>query len=992
MNLKRKAAVVAVLVISTTYFIVGASASPDKQDKTFREALGLYENGMYFQAKTIFDKISDPQAVGYSVLCDAVMKSKGYETLIGRYAAQYPSSGLLSKLYWQHAMNLFDEGEYGQSREYLSMIEQKSLGRKDFAEYLYKCAYCDFKAGKTEDAFFGFRRVDSFPLNDYSAPSRYAAGYILYDERNFSEALNWFEKSAKDPRFEEVSNYYIMECHYMMKDYAYVTEHGASMYEKVPQERKAHVARIISESYLVGGDAQSAKAYYDKTGGQGGKERGDYFYAGTLMYTVHDYQSAIDNYSLMTERTDSIGQVANYNMAYSYIQTKNKVAALQAFKDASQQEYDPELTEDAFYNYAKLSFDLNNDNSVFNKYLDKYSDKVKGNAVYAYMALSALYDHDYASAVAAYDKIDELDDDMKSNYMKANYLRAEQLISAQSWRNAIPCLKTAAYYSDKRSFFNQLSRYWLAESYYRNDQYDLSKSLFTELYNISALDGKTEGGLVPYNLAYCYFKQDDYLQASKWFDNYLSQRNPSQKRDALVRKADCVYATKDYLAAAEAYKAVVDGFGVEDDLYPCYQAGVSYGLADKVKEKIDVLSGVKDASPSATFFNDACYELGRAYVSQGDNGSAADCFERIVSLDSDKSFVAKSLLDLGSIARNQKQYDESLAYYKRVVSDMPESEYSHDALAAIEMLYQTKQEPESYVDYVESIGSSALTADIDKEELLYNAAEQTYLGGNWEKALLSLQNYQNRYPSGKYIAQTDFYLAETCRNMGKKDQAVDFYGKVLDSSDESFKEVSALNLARLSFEVNNYSKALEGYKILASVAKMPQNQHIAKLGMMKAAYMDKQYDDACVYADNLKSDKSSTDAEKLDATFVKAKSKLAVSERDEAMSLFKSISSKTSTAQGAEAAYMLIQDSSDKGDFEAVEKQVYAFSDSGSDQTYWLAKAFILLGDSFVEREDFKQARATFESVRDGYESQGSSDDVLDNVIMRLGKLDEMGK
>jgi hypothetical protein len=69
---------------------------------------------------------------------------------------------------------------------------------------------------------------------------------------------------------------------------------------------------------------------------------------------------------------------------------------------------------------------------------------------------------------------------------------------------------------------------------------------------------------------------------------------------------------------------------------------------------------------------------------------------------------------------------------------------------------------------------------------------------------------------------------------------------------------------------------------------------------------------------------------------------------------------------------------------------VYAFSDADAGQMYWLAKSFIVLGDSFVERGEVEQAKATFESVRDAYESSGPGDDVLDNVQMRLKKLEEL--
>ena len=69
---------------------------------------------------------------------------------------------------------------------------------------------------------------------------------------------------------------------------------------------------------------------------------------------------------------------------------------------------------------------------------------------------------------------------------------------------------------------------------------------------------------------------------------------------------------------------------------------------------------------------------------------------------------------------------------------------------------------------------------------------------------------------------------------------------------------------------------------------------------------------------------------------------------------------------------------------------VYDFSGKAGGQNYWLAKAFIVLGDSFAEQDNLAQAKATFESVLNGYESQGADDDVLDNVRMRLDKLNEM--
>ena len=129
---------------------------------------------------------------------------------------------------------------------------------------------------------------------------------------------------------------------------------------------------------------------------------------------------------------------------------------------------------------------------------------------------------------------------------------------------------------------------------------------------------------------------------------------------------------------------------------------------------------------------------------------------------------------------------------------------------------------------------------------------------------------------------------------------------------------------------------------------------------------------------------------KREASYIKAKALLASSRRAEALVVMEALAADVQDAYGAEAAYLLILDSYDKGDFDAVEDKVFAFSDAGSIYAYWLAKSFIVLGDSYVDKENYKQAKATFESVRDGYKPSSADDDVIDNVRMRLTKLEEM--
>ena len=192
--------------------------------------------------------------------------------------------------------------------------------------------------------------------------------------------------------------------------------------------------------------------------------------------------------------------------------------------------------------------------------------------------------------------------------------------------------------------------------------------------------------------------------------------------------------------------------------------------------------------------------------------------------------------------------------------------------------------------------------------------------------------------------------------------------------------------------MQRYSDAYGGFSSLLSEAKLEGNKHTAKMGMMRSAYKAGEYPNAISAADKVKADTKSTDAEIREADYLKAKSLLSSNERTEAFAIFTKLASRPSTDEGAEAAYMLIQDAYDQGKYSSVEKMVYDFSSKAGGQNYWLAKAFIVLGDSFAEQDKYAQAKATFESIRDGYKPSGTSDDVLDNVRMRLGKLENLMK
>lgn len=958
----------------------------------YRTAAELYDKGLYESARTAFESLPDNALTdGYELLCALKLGSDDTDAMFESFDHKYQKAALKSEVCFEMGRALFDKERYPEALDVLLKVAGKDISKDNLAELYYKMGFCEFSAARYPEAAGYFIKVDDQPVCEWTAPAAYDLGFMEYADGNIDEASKWFEKAAQDSRFRDIAQYYLIECDFLNGEYSKVTEKAEEVFDNLPQPRQERLARLLSESYLVLGNKEAAYGYYDRASHED-MTRSDYFYGGSVLYAVEDYLGAIENFSKMEDRTDSLGQIANYQMGNAYLKTRNKVGALEAFRAAADLSFDPVMQEDAYLNFAKLCYDINQDNSGFEGYIEKYSTSRRGEQIYGYMALTALNRHDYAAAVESYDNIEELDSDMRGNYMKANFLRGMQLYESGAYSDAIPCLRAAAFYLPKQNRFNQLARFWLAECYYKTEKFEDAEGLYSALYNLSALQSNIEGAVLPYNLAYAFFNQSKFESASRWFDLYTSGGPVLYKEDALMRRADCDFLNRDYKSAVSAYQKLIDlDCG---GLYPYYRQGMSYGLLGNKKSKVAILSKAILADPSTPMYKEVLYELGRAYMDVKDTKSALTSFDKLKELsESDPVYRAKALIGLGMVNRNAGDQDKALECYKEVVSSMYGTEYANDALLAIESIYQARKQPEKYLEYVESNKLNAGKSDSDKEQLYFNTAEQIFLAENYQQALVSLQKYIETYPQGSKLPDAYFYMAESYKALGAKEKACECYRNVATLAPQSsFAEASLLNYSAISYELERFKDSYRGYGFLLNAAKLDDNMNSAKLGMMRSAFRAREYTDAIEAALKVEAIQGASDALVREAMYVRAKSNMSLSQRDEALDILRVLAKNPENQEGAEAACIIIQDMYDRGDFDAVEKAVYSFTEGAGQQSYWLAKAFIVLGNSFVERRMYDQAEATFVSVRDGYEAPEGGDDILDTVNASIARLNSLKK
>ena len=976
----------------------------NKFSEHYNNGVELYSKTLYQAADLEFDKalelsgetnsVKRSEACGYKILIAIELNKPNLYSLVTEYENNFPFSSQLETINLKYATYFINDNSFDNALEVLNKITRANLTKENKTEFDFKFGYTHMRKGNLERALSEFDKVCKGAYSSYSNPGYYYTAYIYYMKKSFVKAIELFKRIENDPRFSSLARFYQLESNFMLKNIDVVLEKGDNVYDLVTQEFKNKTARILSEAYFAKGNTEKARFYFEKYSLSGEElTRKDIYYQAIISYKLKNYGSAIESFNRVTELKDSLSQNALYHIGHCYIELKNKQMALASFKAASEYQYDQLIREDALFNYAKLSFDLNSDITKFQQYLKEFTPPdSKFNDIQNYIASYYLLSQDYKSAVDALSKIKRPTSRDLLNLQKASFLRGIQLVNIGGFRDAIPYFQLSVANSGYNTRMKNLANFWLAEALYRDNQFQKSADINLNLAIREATFRQTpEYYTTLYNLGYAQFKLANFKTAEEWFRKYLNspRSETTYGNEARLRLGDCLFMQKDYSGAIDVFSQIPEKDALMST-YAKYQLAISYGLLGDDKNKTDVLKSILETQSKTKYHPEVLYELGRTLVQTGDNSGAMVYFLELSEVYRDSHYYSKALLEMGMISINQQESDKAVEFYKRILEESPLSPEAQSAISGLENIYQERGDAEEFLSYLDKLGLSKVRTTDEKELIIFNSAEKQYISGNYPAAVSSLHSFISRFGSGSKISQAYFYLGDSYMKIGKPELARDAFMKVMEKGESSFTELATLNFAKISYQLEDYEQALKGYSTLGMIAVLDNNKLEAQMGKISSFFMSRQYENAL--AESKKAALSNlSEGNKLRIKYIMAKSYYLLGDRSSSLPLLRELSRNKMTPEGAECTYLLISNTFDNGDFASVEKEVFAFSDSDTPQTYWLAKSFILLGDSYAERENWAQAEATFKSILDSYKQKGK-DDIAEQIKLRLSKIENRAK
>lgn len=973
------------------YFVVPDISAQESLKYTeayphFREALNLYGKEKYGSAQKQFAKAIESiddvyseiriDAEYFHALSAVKLFHANAAALLKDFIHDHPESAKITSAYFHLGNFKFRKRKYAESIEAFVNIDPLDLNKEERAEYYFKLGYSYFQEENYDQAANHFYQIVDRD-NIYSPAARYYYAHISYQNKNYETAAVNFRKIEDNPQFGPIVPYYLSQIYYLQGKYDQLLEYAPAVLESgVNAEREEEIKRLIGDAYYKKGDYEAAIPYLLESYKSYSRAPIPYKYQlGYAYYKTGNCEEAVEWFQNSISVNDTISQAAYYHIGECNIKLGDKRAARTAFRNAYEIGIDPEITEDALFNYAKTAYELSYhpyDDAIlaFEEYINTYPNSQRIDDAHEYLVGVYYTTRNYKEALRSLERIENRGYKLEEARQRLAYFRGVELFNQGKYQDAIDMFQL----SRKINLDPEVtapSIFWMAESNFRLGDYEKAISLYQQFFATPRAMSLPYYDRGYYNTAYSFYELKDYPSAIFWFREYVN-RNPAVKsalvNDALLRLGDSYFITRDCAEASKFYSKAAN-VGMLDSDYANYQNAIAKGVLGKHQEKAELLLKITNQKKENQIYrDDAIFELGKTYLVMGNSQEALEYYQMLMNEYPNSSYMAEANIKAGLIFYNQKMDDQALQAFERVVENYPNSSFSSEALDKIRSIYIDKGDVEGFENYIASVPN----ADISKSKMdstSYVVAENYYLEGNCDQATKNFTNYLSRYPSGIFVINAHFYRAE-CENKHRfYEEAIQDYLYVVQQSNNQYTESALVQLGKLYKQNAEDSLAIGIYTRLLSATNRKTNIEQAQKSLMQLYFNKQNHEQAIEFADKVLSQDKLSDKEEQTAEMIIAKSYLEMGNIPMAIEQFKKLKA-FNTELGAEAKYQLAHIYYLQGKYQQSDSLIYSIVEQVPSQAYWIGKGFILLADNFLARGDHYNAKVTFQSVINNAESQ----------------------
>jgi len=909
--------------------------------------------------------------------------------MLKAFLSSYPESTHRHPLLFMIGSYHYDRKEWEAARSWFTLADLDYLTLAEQEDYSFRSGYTELQLGNLGEAT---RRFGLLSLNSsrYRDAANFYLGYIDYTNKNYRAALERFQRLKNHPEYREEIAFYTAQATFFEGSLEEALRLSESFLSQYPHSGHiTEINRVLGNSYFRLGQPSRAIPYYEQYLASTTRPlRGDAYFLGLSYAENGKLEESLRMFQLAVGEADALSQNAQLQLGQSYLKLNRRQEAQMAFEAAARDNFDPQVRETALFNYALLAHQTNfsvfsESITLFENFLREYPQSDYTDQVNDILAETFLTTKDYQAALNAINRIQNPGRRiLEAKQMVLFQLGAQEFINGNMSR-AVDYFNNSIGTGNYEPKARNNAWYWRGESYYRMGNYMQAATDFRQ-FTQNAAPADENYAMGWYNLGYAHFKQQQYSQAVNAFARYLTtekNRGKAEVADALNRVGDCHYFNRQFAEAERYYAQAADSNPAAAD-YAAYQRAFVMGLQRNYQGKITALDNLMRRYPASQYLDDALYEKSRALTMLNREQEAIAVLHQLMRDFPKSPLAGQGGVQLGQLYYNSGNYPQSITAYKQVVHNFPGTDDARNALVSLETVYRDMNDIQSYVDYVNSVPGGVRITPSRQDSLTYLAAESIYMRGNKAEAEASLSKYLQTYPNGAYSSDAHYWLGVIADEKGNKDQALSRFRRVIDAGNVKFLDNALLYTSQTEYTNGNYRQALADYSRLASVARNTANKQTALLGMVRCQTAMESYHEAARSATELLESSSLSPEMLTEARYLRGKAYQHTNEVEKAVADFRFLANDPRSSYGAEAQFILADTYYRWEAYDRAEAQVKEFMQKGTPHQYWMARALIVLSDTYRAKGDSFQARQYLESLKSNY--QGDESDILQMINERL--------
>ncbi len=944
-------------------------------DHEFKTGTELFDKKKYGSALKSFQNVietnKNPKSLTridaeyYASACAIELFNKDGEWRMKKFIDAHPESNKVEWGYFYLGKSNFRKKKYQETIDFLEKVDVAGLDKEEAAELRFKRGYSYLEKKQVDKA-----KIDLYEIKDidnkYAHPANYYYSHIAYVEKNYSTALEGFNRLLNDETFGTVVPYYIAQIYFLQGKYDEVIKVAPPLlHDTIHAQKVGEINRIIGQSYYY--KQQYAEAIPYLTKGPVSNAH-DNYQMGYAYYKTGDLTNATTYFEKAAGGEDSLSQNAYYYLADCYLKTGDKSKARNAYFSAYNLKFDKQIREESLFNYAKLCYEtgfspFNDAIKYFQLYITEYPKSVLRDEAFTYLVNCFHSTKNYDAALRIIEKMNTEDPKLRQVYQQIYYFKAvnhynnNQVDSARKYFNTVFRLNVDPVTT-------ALSKYWLSELSYQGKAYNNAADGWEAFQELPGSFSLKEYDISNYNIAYARFMNKDYEEAGISFRKYLMSKkldDPMKAADANVRTADCYFMQKNFNSAADYYETAMALNKIDVD-YSIYQKAVCNGLLKNYKEKISDLQQLQKQFPSSPYIVSSVYETAESYKLAGEVDNAILWYDKIINNYPTSPYVVRATKTVGFLYYNQNKYDKAFTYLDKIVKQNPKSEEAKDAIETVKKIFKEQNKPEEMEAWLASIGTSASVSELD-ESYWDKASALYYDKKDYDGAAAEMKKYIDKFPDGKYIVEAQFCYGECVYSKGNYAEALKAYKFVLSKPRSIHTEISLSKAAYISFKDKNYQDAFSLYMQLQEAAESSQNKLAAKLGAMRCSYQLKLYEECVTECNKVMNTEKISASQIIEARQLKARSLYELNRRDESIADWNYLTKNAKSEAGAEAYYYLAMIHFQKKELKETEKTINGLVGYTYSNNDWNTKGMLLMADVYAEKKDYANAEAILQSV-----------------------------